>query len=61
MLPVQQARAAMRDAEAQYVQAARALESKETRETHAAYRAAVESLIAAYDSVRLVDPRHASM
>lgn len=59
MLPIETARQGMRAAEKTFLDAARALEKPgASREGALAYRAAIESLIAAYDTVRMIDPRH---
>lgn len=52
-------RRAMKDAEAEFREAAKARESKPGPHTEARYHEKLETLIAAYDAVRMIDPRHA--
>lgn len=62
MSRIETCRRAMKEAEAEYVLAARArAERPDTREVEARYRETLESLIAAYDTMRMVSPRHSAL
>lgn len=54
---VETVRRAMKDAEAAFREAARERDARPGPHTQSRYQERLETLIAAYDAVRLVDPR----
>lgn len=64
MTRIEECRRAMKDAEAAYVQAARERfegARRGSREVETRYHEKLESLVAAYDSMRLASPRHSTL